>query len=435
MRRVKRILLLTCTISNRNATGITLGNLLSDYPKDHILIAAGFKEIQNMHANTTKSVYSMGRDEYRHLFPLSLVYKKHYSGVYNLDEKAKDNSSTSESKSQRLQFCIFRLVVNFFHFIGLYHYLYRCVLSEKFMKWLDEYKPDIIYTMLSTRASISIANQVADYLGIPICVHIMDDWPMTIIKKGLCRKYWKAKIGSELNDIILKAKKRIAISELMATEYKIRYNAPWLFFHNPVNLSFWRAKRTPKNRESGYQITYSGRIGVGIYQSLLDIIKAVDLLVKQGMPISFIVQTRTPGIISRIKTKYLFLEIREYIPYNQLANFFANSDLMVIPYAFKGRDHNFIRYSMPTKASEYMASGTPVLYYGPKDTALFHFFEKHRCAHTISEPQIEKLVIEIKKMLQDKPLRDYYADNALNTASRLFDQDHISSWFCREICE
>ena len=66
--------------------------------------------------------------------------------------------------------------------------------------------------------------------------------------------------------------------------------------------------------------------------------------------------------------------------YNQLPLLFSSHDLLLIPLDFKSR---FLRLSMPTKVSEYMISGTPIMVFAPKDTALSEYALKYNWAYVI----------------------------------------------------
>ena len=47
---------------------------------------------------------------------------------------------------------------------------------------------------------------------------------------------------------------------------------------------------------------------------------------------------------------------------------------------------------MSTKMGEYLWSGTPVIYYGPKGIAMTEFLESYQCATIITEPNLKLLI-------------------------------------------
>ena len=59
----------------------------------------------------------------------------------------------------------------------------------------------------------------------------------------------------------------------------------------------------------------------------------------------------------------LVLKINKKVPYTQLPDVFAKVDLLLLSNDFDNNSITYLKYSMPTKASEYMISGTPTLVY------------------------------------------------------------------------
>src|SRR5690606_19448166 len=144
--------------------------------------------------------------------------------------------------------------------------------------------------------------------------------------------------------------------ELMAIEYKKRYGYDFFTFHNPIDLSFWK-KGQRKNYELGKETTilYAGRVGLGIEKSLKMMAKAVMILNKElNVSIKFVLQVKgKPDWIG----KFSCVEHRSFLSYEELPYKFAEADILYLPYDFSVNAISFIKYSMPTKASEYMISG------------------------------------------------------------------------------
>ena len=117
-------------------------------------------------------------------------------------------------------------------------------------------------------------------------------------------------------------------------------------------------------------------VGLGIDESLKMIAEAVDYVnADSNQILKFIVQCpETPNWISDFKN----IEYKGYVAYENLPKIFAETDLLILPYDFHTASIKFIKYSMPTKAPEYMASGTPILIFSPEDTALVEYAKEYR---------------------------------------------------------
>jgi hypothetical protein len=53
------------------------------------------------------------------------------------------------------------------------------------------------------------------------------------------------------------------------------------------------------------------------------------------------------------------------------------ADLLYLPLAFSKSSARISRYSMPTKLPEYLATGKPVLFHAPFESALFQVAERY----------------------------------------------------------
>ena len=67
---------------------------------------------------------------------------------------------------------------------------------------------------------------------------------------------------------------------------------------------------------------------------------------------------------------------------------------------------------MPTKAPEYMASGTPIIIFAPQDTALVQYAEKYNWAAVVTENSVAVLIEKLRKLVLDISLREQIANNS-----------------------
>ena len=71
----------------------------------------------------------------------------------------------------------------------------------------------------------------------------------------------------------------------------------------------------------------------------------------------------------------------------------------VIPSSFKDEKHQHYRYSFPTKLPELIASGRPILSYGPKETATNRILETNNLGLRIHERSVPKLVESLETLV------------------------------------
>ena len=84
---------------------------------------------------------------------------------------------------------------------------------------------------------------------------------------------------------------------------------------------------------------------------------------------------------------------------------------------------------MPTKVTEYMASGTSILIVAPPDCALSYLANKSDFAHIVNTPSASKLRDKLLFILENKELREVYSKNALRLVESSFDIKKVQSLF------
>jgi glycosyltransferase involved in cell wall biosynthesis len=178
-------------------------------------------------------------------------------------------------------------------------------------------------------------------------------------------------------------------------------------------------------------ILYAGRIGLGIDKSLITIARAVDMVNQElNTQLKFVIQAQdVPGWIKRYKN----VECRGFVNYEDLPRVFAEADLLVLPYDFSPQSIKYIKFSMPTKAPEYMASGTPIIIFAPEDTALVQYAKAHKWAEVVTEDNLDKLGESIQRMILDETVRTKIAGRAKDVSEARHDVEVVAKDFQRAI--
>jgi glycosyltransferase involved in cell wall biosynthesis len=318
-------------------------------------------------------------------------------------------------------------------YLGVFHAASTYRLSEEFCAWIDEFNPDVIYAQASDRGSIAFCIAVQAYLKKKMVFHMMDDWPTIISNRGLFKTYWRRKIDQEFRQLLDRCAVLMSISDYMTEEYQKRYRKTFVPFHNPIDTNFWRQfQRDDYTLSESPNVLYAGRTGLGIQDSLKTIANSIQRVNEDlSLEIKFVLQT--PDLPDWI-AKYPCVQHRKQVPYSELPKVFSEADLLILPYDFSEVSTHYIKYSMPTKASEYMASGTPILLFSPKDTAVVQYAEKYNWAAIVTENNIEELTKTIKHLFSDVSYRKKLAKQAQNIAESRHDEKTVSSAFKELIC-
>jgi|WetSurMetagenome_2_1015567.scaffolds.fasta_scaffold00011_34 glycosyltransferase involved in cell wall biosynthesis len=430
MNKFPRILIIGQPFNDVTGGGITISNLFRGWPSDRIAVAATGHMLYYVTTDICDTYYQLGNEEHRWIFPFSLIQRSFPSGP-RIYENKDTVSVTRHISTWRFEF-VNHVFYPILSWIGLIHVSSRISLSPGFRKWLEEFKPDILYLQVSSRETIRFASDLVRYLNIPSAIHIMDDWPSTISNKGLFKRYWKKKIHREFQQLLDIVDLHLSISDAMSVEYQKRYNKNFVAFHNPTDLNIWlpHCKKDFTIRQDNIRILYSGRIGIGIADSLIEVAEAIDRLNTEDLKIRLFIQTPTEeqSILDRL-SGYACVIINPVAGYDQLPAIFADADLLLLANDFNKDGITYLKYSMPTKASEYMISGTPILVYAPEGAAVYQAIEQNECGYCLNRQGSQGIMEAIRFLCGDEEYRKRISNNAVNYARRKFDAMKVRDEF------
>ncbi len=399
-----KVLIIGQYFDKRSGAGITMTNLFTGWDKKCIAVAAN--NISNPDFSVCENIYQLGALEIAREFPFNLKLSKEgtKSGVIQVSGNHGEYaipSRQSESMAEKIK-------DKLLFYTGQIHRRRKFKASKEFLEWINEFSPDIIYTQLASLELIRFIKKLYDDLNKPLVIHIMDDWPTTITndQKGIFRLYWRYYINRELRQLFKKSAVLMSISESMSDEYFLRYGRKFMPFHNPIDVKSWSPGiRKDYSRKEPFEILYAGRIGTGLQNCLLEIAIAIKALIVRGLKIKFLIQATTDNVVLKELVKFDFVILRSPCSYNQLPDVFSAADLLVLPNDFDDRAISFLKYSMPTKASEYMVSGTPILVYSSSETAVTKHALKYKWAYVVPENSTDKLERAIYNLYENQDLR------------------------------
>lgn len=428
----RRVLIFGQPFNLSSGGGITLSNLFKSWPKENIAVLYAPWGEDDYTTDICDTYYQIGNEEHFWRFPFYLF--KSAFPVSGLKSQKKDPAiqDSVHRRSSLKQFVARRLVNPFVEWFGFDHINSEVNISEKLKTWLSEYNPNILYLQVSSLEGIHFASMLTDYLKIPSVIHMMDDWPSTISRSGPLKSYWQLRINKELQRLFDKIDIHMSISDAMAEEYRERYNKTFLPFHNPIETSKWLlyTKKDYSIDRSSIKILYSGRIGTGITSSLIDIASAIDSIRTDGLNISLHIQTTTrePEIIKQL-SHFKCIVFNPIAEYSRIPEIFSDADILLLANDFSSQAEKFLRLSMPTKASEYMISGVPILVYAPESVAVSKFFGVNNCGHCLKSDSREDIVSAILFLVDNKDYREQLGREAVALALERFDADSVRSAF------
>ena len=434
----KKILFLDTTLHKKDATGITLSNLFGDFHKNNLYMIGVPTEIELSRESGYTNLFTLGENELKHRFPLGII--KSFFLKFGKNKKIKKQTFVQPNSNgvnldnwDRLSLInvISSNLLRLFSVFGLRYYFLKIELSSNLENWIQDVDPDYLYVVLSTRHSIHFANQICDKYNIPLIVHIMDDWPRIIGKDTIFGNYWNTKVNIEFQNLLKRSAKQLAISKFMAEEYSVRFGGSWEYFHNPIDIERWLPfqKITSKNSLSKkVRIGYLGRIGNANKDTIIQFINSVDIL--NQMDSEFIIEFHvyTKQLLESVGTNKN-IKWHSFVDYEKIPNVMSEFDFLLLPLSFSHADILFARLSIPTKLSEYLITGVPVLAIIPENTALNQFVSKNNCAFVINYNKPKEIVSKLIDVFNNPQEYSTISNTAKHIAMENFASNNILERF------
>jgi glycosyltransferase involved in cell wall biosynthesis len=409
---------LVVTTNNFNLVGgggITLTNLFRGWPSDRIA---------NLHEDSTaqdhtvcRNSFKLTRNEIRLAWPFSIL---------NFVAAPQETGTGALGLNGRSPLiALSRLVVG----DGMPR-TFR--LTPRLEKWLDEFSPDLIYSFLGSMAQIRLTSEVSRVRNIPIALHMMDDWPSVLYRRGIFGPVLRRIIQREFHGILKHAVLRMGISETMCAEYARRYGYAFQTFHNTLDVDDWLAtSRRAWTAATVFRVFYVGSIVPDAQQKALrDICVAIRELRRSGVQIEF--HIRSP----RAQSAYLRSDsVAEDVCFgdppgnSEIGQVLAEADALVLPFDFDQHSAAYMALSMPTKVPAYMISGTPILVYGPSDLGIVDFAGRNHWAEVVSIRDSSHLQTALRRLVTEEAYRERLGRQAVTLARELYDSRRVRPAF------
>jgi glycosyltransferase involved in cell wall biosynthesis len=411
-----KVLIIGETFRSNGGGGITLINLFKEWPSDKLAIVTD--RINETSPDSNAKFYQLGNLEKKLTFPFNLFKKVDISGEVELNSSNVVTIENNLKFKQLIKTFLRKIYNNILQFVGIYYFVNKISLSEKLIKWIEVFSPDIVYVQPFRYEDMEFANLLKDVTKLPMAIHVMDDSVSFLNKPNLFYFYWGKKIENSFRILVQSSIVHLSISQSMSDEYLKRYNKIFLPFRNPIEIDIWLPfTKTNWDIKEKIKIIYTGRLAVPNINSLYIFCKVVDRLNNLGHQIEFDIYPIDKNLKFSHKIKLLKgISINTAVPYRNIPELLSRYDITFLPIDFTRNGIKYAQFSISTKTSEYMISGVPILLFAPDNVALTYYAKKNNCMFSVSENSIVKLSETIIYMINNQKIREEIAQKAIETA-------------------
>lgn len=308
---------------------------------------------------------------------------------------------------------------------------------DAMVEFAQGFEPDVIYCqpLHFPRYYWWLPRYLGAVLDRPIVTHIMDDWPTMIANRDRDegREHRVEKLNACLNDLFRNSAINLGISDAMNRGFQERYGQSFEVLQNAIEIEEWKQVNKNYNATNGmFKIMYIGKILPYMqHQSLQDIGEVASQLTVEGTPIDFTIHG--PRHLNDKYGQDVFslssVHYGGFLPKESFGQSLADADLLVVPVNFDETSLSFIKYSMPAKVPEYMASGTPILVYAPAETPPAQYARKAGWGVVVDKRDLNMLKHQITTLINSPVLRQELGQRARAIALRDHSFDSVRARF------
>lgn len=414
-----------------NGGAVTLSNLFKKFRKNDLAVIAQDSMACLSDLHYCSKVYQLGALEKRS----GLLFKLSNPGLFSGPITKQDiRNSQVEIKEKhgslfyRIAYYGLRACANF---CGLNHSIYHYEISDRLDEWINDFKPDIIYTQLASVPMMRFVRDLNDRYNIPLVIHMADDWPTVINRPNLMYFKWKKTIKKELQILFSKASLCMGISEGMEREYGRRYGLELKTFYNPIDIKKWLPYQKKDWRiVAECRILYLGSINIFNNKTLQRFAQAVERLNESGQKVRFDLYSRQYNDpIARPLRNKRGVGLKPPVKHASLPKLVSNYDLNLLPLNFDKISKRLTDFSFSTKTSEYMISAVPIIVCANSKSEYYRHAEKYGWGVVIESNEIKKIEAVLQILIDNKKLREMIARNATEYAKNNCEVEPVSNEF------
>lgn len=393
------------------ATGITVSNLFHGWPKDRLA------QIYTADIPTNRACFALSeRISTRNLMPFQFgsLGEELDTGGQLEPTSPQDAKIPSHGISSSLVSRARYVLAPWLDFLP-----YR--VPTHVLKKIQEFQPDVIYTLLGNIRITRLANAIGEKFDLPVIPHFMDDWYSTysVPGKSMGTLIHRILIKRSVSKLFDRVPLGLTIGNRMALEYSERFHRPFYPFMNPVDSVVDCSMRPMKGQGEPMVFIYVGGLHLYRDKALKEIINVLRLVNLNGVVAEL--RLYVPDA-DRPKAEEL-ASVARWVKYcgsvksDQVGEVLIGADIAIHVESSSEEVKNYTRLSVSTKIPQYLAAGLPVLAYASIESASSSYVSEMKCGIAIESLDKEGLVQAVERLTRDASWRAELAVAACRTAT------------------
>lgn len=281
-------------------------------------------------------------------------------------------------------------------------------------QWIRQEKPDcILFAGGDGMFLYDMALQISRTYSLPIVTYLCDECYFLPPEKGLAEWLRQALLKRKIETVLKNSAHLIVISPEMEAAYRSCFPIPVTTI---MTGSSREIAESASIREEVTVLTYMGNLGYGRYHTLAKLGHALDTRNRKNdtqIRLDIYSAQQLPEALA-VFSQLHSIRFLGFISGTEVDQVMQRTDLIVHVEDFDRRNIALVKHSVSTKIADSLASGIPVLAYGPAQVSSMRHLTRYDCAFTAwDEVSLEKA---LQGALSHRRRRETVAENALKTA-------------------
>ncbi|MBP3426266.1 MAG: hypothetical protein J6K81_06085 [Rikenellaceae bacterium] len=267
--------------------------------------------------------------------------------------------------------------------------------NEDLNLWVEENSPDVIFALLGNSIQVhQILQKISKRYDIPYVVYFTDDYVINDTSTNVIQRMYYKKLCRAYEETIKGSSRLYAIGKKMAIEYSRKYNRNFDCLGNCIDVERFASLAPNKiDVDKDIIISFIGGIHSNRWKSISRLGAIVsDISVKYNWKIRVQVYTMTKpddDILNLFKSNKV--EYCGSLDTNGVLEQMRKSHFLLHVESFDEQYRRYVKYSISTKISEYLASNRYVIAFGPHEVASIELLKNNNlgCCLTDKDTDIE----------------------------------------------
>lgn len=291
--------------------------------------------------------------------------------------------------------------------------------TPQLKQWLDREAPDCIFVAPGgAKFLYDMALRIADDRDLSVVTYLCDEYYFVNKPRTLLGRYRLTLLKRKMEDILNRSAHLLVISPELKAQYAPHFHRNTAVLMTGAAVS---GPLAPQTHGNPIQICYFGNVRCGRYRCLARVAGELDSLNRErGTAWKLRIHTaeKDPDILSALRA-YESVELRPFVAGGNFEQALKAAELLLHVEDFDPVSMDAVKNSVSTKIADSLASGVPLVAFGPAGIASMEHLRRNECALLCDDPSRLRQVL--LTAFTDSDARRAVAEKGLLAARKYHD--------------